>query len=154
MWNAKQARNATRNSAAAAIVPLIFMAAAMPLAGQTDPMPFTLDNERMANFEFWIGTWGPHTDSAGADAYREVYEWAIPGKAVRRIEYRRIDGVLQPISQALIGFHYGFREIRFMEFVRDGLSDFEVLLRNVPLRGWLDCAFDGAAEPGLRSGHQ
>ena len=85
------------------------------------------DDKAMRLFEYNLGEWGPPPENEKNKGTSIVYEWGLKGKTVKVAEYRLIDGKRTQVSEGLISYHYGQKQIVYQEFVLDGVRPFEVM---------------------------
>jgi len=115
----------TRNMRFAPGLALVFLSSSVWVGGhQDDPGPSARrtdrDQDAMRGFHFFIGTWTPPGENPEAGF---EFSWGIEEKTVHVRELRRIAGRLQPISDALVGWHYGEQELVFHEFLSDDAKE-------------------------------
>ena len=85
------------------------------------------DDKAMRHFEYHIGEWGPAQVDEKNQGVSIVYEWGLKGKTVKVAEYRIIDGKRAQVTEGLIAYHYGQKQIVYQEFMLDGAQPFEVM---------------------------
>ena len=120
-------RNRIANLGLCVVIAILYFLSDPPLFAAQHVSRTEDDDKAMRQFEYHLGEWGPPPDDEKNRGTSIVYEWSLKGKTVKIAEYRTSDGKRTQVSEGLISYHYGQKQIVYQEFVLDGVRPFEVM---------------------------